>query len=174
MTAPPLIGIAGLKNAGKTTLAEHLIGELTRRRLIVSSVKHAHHSVEVDQEGRDTWRHREAGAHEVALVTPKRVAIMHELRGDPEPSLFDVVDRLGPADIVVVEGFKAVDFPKIEVRRTGVAELGSAAAGVIAIASDAPIANATLPVLPLDDVAGIADFIIDRFALETGDARALG
>jgi molybdopterin-guanine dinucleotide biosynthesis protein B len=174
MTHPPLLGIAGLKNAGKTTLAERLIGELTRRGLTVSSIKHAHHSVDVDEPGRDSHRHREAGAREVALVTARRVALMRELRGEREPTVFEIAARLAPADLVIVEGFKSSPFPKIEVRRAGMPPLGDAATDIIAIASDTPIQDASRRVLPLDDVATIADFIIDRFALEAGDARVLG
>jgi molybdopterin-guanine dinucleotide biosynthesis protein MobB len=175
MTGAPAIGIAGYKNAGKTTLAERLIAELTQRGYRVSTVKHAHHSVDLDEPGRDSYRHREAGAHEVALATSRRLAIMRELRGAPEPSLFDILARLDPVDLVIVEGFKAESFPKIEVRRRGMADPRAAEiGGVIAIASDAPIAGADRPVLPLDDIAIIADFIVDRFSLEAGHARATG
>lgn len=174
MTHPPLIGITGLKNAGKTTLAERLIRELSTRGFTVSSIKHAHHTVDIDEPGRDSHRHREAGAREVALATAKRFAIMHELRDAPEPSVFEIAERLAPADLVIVEGFKSQPFPKIEVRREGVTPLGETASGIIAIASDAPVSDGEHIVLPLDDISRIADFIINRFALEAGDARALG
>jgi len=175
MTGVPVIGIAGYKNAGKTTLAERLIAELTARGYRVSTVKHAHHSVDLDEPGRDSYRHRQAGAHEVALATSRRLAIMRELRGAPEPTLRDILVRLDPVDLVVVEGFKAEPFPKIEVRRRAAADPRAAAIeGVIAIASDEPIAGADRPVLPLDDIAVIADFIVDRFSLEAGHARAAG
>ena len=175
MTAQPVIGIAGFKNAGKTTLAERLITELTVRGLSVSTVKHAHHSVEIDQKGRDTYRHRAAGAHEVALATSARFAVMRELRGAPEPSLTEILSRLAPVDLIIVEGFKSEPIPKIEVRRSA-ASSGPAAdmPGVIAIASDIPEPNTHLPVFALDDVSGIAEFIIDRCSLEVANARALG
>ena len=172
MNHPPMIAIAGHKNAGKTTLCERLIGELCARGLTVSSIKHAHHTVDIDQPGRDSYRHREAGASEVALVTAKRVAIMHELRDTAEPSVFDIAARLMPVDIVVVEGFKAEDIPKIEIRRDGIVPLGDKAGHIVAIASDSPIEAGTLPVLPLDDIAQMADFIINMFSLEAGDARS--
>ena len=162
MTGHRLIGIAGGKNAGKTTLVERLVCELAGRGLIVSTVKHAHHTVDVDQPGRDSHRHRMAGAREVALITPKRWAIMHELRGAPEPEIADLLSKLAPADVVVVEGFKQTDFPKIEVRRANTTStpLGADIPGIVAIVSDYPIADATVPVLLLDDVPAIADFVI--------------
>ena len=175
MTDQPVIGIAGLKNAGKTTLAERLIAELTGRGLTVSTVKHAHHNVDIDEPGRDTHRHRAAGAREVAFATPARFAIMHELRGAPEPSLAEILARLAPADLIIVEGFKSEPIPKIEVRRNE-ASPGPATElpGVIAIATNAPDPDSHLPAFALDDVTGIAEFIIDRFCLEAANARALG
>ena len=115
----PRFGIVGRKNAGKTTLVARLVAELTGRGLRVATVKHAHHSLEVDREGTDSWKHREAGASEVALVGPNRWAIMAELRGAPEPGLDDIVSRLSPCDIVLIEGFKGGGHPKLEVRRGG-------------------------------------------------------
>jgi molybdopterin-guanine dinucleotide biosynthesis protein B len=175
MTNQPVIGISGYKNAGKTTLTERLIAELTARGLSVSSVKHAHHSVDIDEPGRDTHRHREAGAYEVALATSSRFAIMHELRGAPEPQLNEILSRLAPVDLIIVEGFKSEPIPKIEVRREGAARaLATDIPGIIAIASDAPPKDTHLPVFALDDISGIAAFIIGQFSLEAGNARALG
>lgn len=165
---PPLFCIAGYKNAGKTTLTERLVREITERGLAVSTVKHAHHSVDIDQPGRDSYRHRVAGAREVALVTGARWAIMHELRGAAEPPLADIVARLGPCDLVLVEGYKHGDHPKIEVRRSGGdrPELAGSDKNVVAIASDREEADAPVPVFDLDDVAGIADFILAHVGLE--------
>ena len=112
-----VIGIVGWKNSGKTTLASALIRELSARGLTVNSIKHAHHGVDVDQPGTDSYQHREAGAQEVILAGGQRFAIMHELRGVEEPTMDDLLARLGPCDWVVVEGFKTHNHPKIEVHR---------------------------------------------------------
>lgn len=175
MSRPPVIAIAGYKKAGKTTLVERLVAAFTARGLTVSTVKHAHHSVDLDQPGRDSHRHRVAGAREVAVVTSARWAIMHELGGAPEPSLGEIVARLSPADLVIAEGFKAADVAKIEVRRAGAGQppLEGEVTGLIAIASDGPVPGTTLPVLALDDTEAICDFIASHFALERADARAL-
>lgn len=156
-----VIGIVGWKNCGKTTLASALIRELCRRGLTVNSIKHAHHSVDVDQPGTDSYRHREAGAREVILAGGQRIAIMRELRGDGEPSLDELLARLGPCDWVVVEGFKAHDHPKIEVHRRECtrAPLYPEDASIIAVATDYE-SDFTGPGFDLDDVSGIADFIL--------------
>jgi molybdopterin-guanine dinucleotide biosynthesis protein B len=161
----PVIGVVGWKNAGKTTLVERLVAELVRRGWRVATVKHAHHDAEIDQPGRDSWRHRAAGAHEVALVTGRRWAIMHEAR-DAAPTLGEVIARLGPADVVLVEGFKNEPHPKIEVRAATADRPGEDIApgdpNVVAIAADRQPANSTLPWFRRDDVAGLADFIAAR------------
>src|SRR5690606_10662771 len=139
-----VIGIAGWKNSGKTTLTERLLAELVGRGWRISTVKRAHHDADVDHEGTDSFRHRRAGASEVLLTTGKRWALMHELRGEDEPPLEALLARLSPCDLVVVEGFKTGDHPKIEVRRT---EAGDhtplpASANVVAIAADHAVADA--------------------------------
>ena len=101
-----VIGVAGFKNAGKTTLVEKLVAELTRRGYRVSTVKHAHHSFDIDHEGRDSFRHRKAGASEVAVVSRHRWAIIHESREEAEPTLQEILAKLGPCDLVIVEGYK--------------------------------------------------------------------
>jgi molybdopterin-guanine dinucleotide biosynthesis protein B len=162
----PVIGIAGWKNSGKTTLVERLVAELVRRGWRVATVKHAHHEAQIDDGATDSARHRRAGAAEVALVTGARWAIVHELRGEEEPTLDEVLARLSPSDLVIVEGYKREPIPKIEVRRAEQASKEPLAAGdpnVIAIAADHAVADAGLPVFALDDIASIADFIAKRF-----------
>jgi len=161
----PVLGVAGWKNSGKTTLVERLVSELTRRGLRVATIKHAHHDAEVDREGTDSFRHREAGAVEVALVTGARWAIVHELRGEAEPLLGHILQRLSPCDLVLVEGYKRENIPKIEVRRRAAARDEPMAPGdnnVIAIAADHPIAATSLPIFGIDDIPQIADFIVSR------------
>jgi molybdopterin-guanine dinucleotide biosynthesis protein B len=160
---PPVVGIAGWKNSGKTTLAVRLIEELTRRGLRVASVKHAHHAFRIDDAETDSARHRRAGAAQVAIVSAARWALVSELSGAPEPSLEEVVARLEPCDLVVVEGYKAAPIPKIETRRRAAAEatpLADADPNVIAIAADHPVEGGGLPVFALDDAAGIADLVM--------------
>ncbi len=166
MTA--VIGIAGWKNSGKTTLAVKLIAELTRRGYCVASVKHAHHDADIDHEGTDTYRHRAAGAVEVALVTGARWALVHELHGEAEPSLAETLARLSPADIVIVEGYKREAIAKIEVRRREAAQTDPMAPhdpNIIAVAADRPVGQSTTPVFHLDDLAAIANFLVGRFGL---------
>lgn len=161
---PPLFGVAGWKNSGKTTLAAALIRELTRRGYAVSALKHAHENYDIDHAGRDSYKLREGGARRVVLSSAKRWAIMHELRDEPEAQFRDLVAQAGPCDLVVVEGFKNEVFPKLEIRRDGAASrrpLAHTIPNVVAIASDHPAQESdTTPVFHIDDVAGIADFII--------------
>ncbi|HEY9056713.1 MAG TPA: molybdopterin-guanine dinucleotide biosynthesis protein B [Aurantimonas sp.] len=160
-----LFGITGWKNSGKTTLTERLVTELTHRGYRVSTVKHAHHAFDIDTPGTDSFRHRSAGASEVAIVSSTRWALMHELRGESEPTLHAIIARLEPCDIVLVEGFKAAPHPKIECRRTASKErtpmLGTIPA-IAAIAADHAVEEAAVPVFDLDDVAAIASFIIGQ------------
>jgi molybdopterin-guanine dinucleotide biosynthesis protein B len=156
-----VIGIVGWKNSGKTTLASALIRELSNRGLTVNSIKHAHHMVDVDQPGTDSYKHREAGAREVILAGGQRFAIMHELRGAREPTLDELLGRLGPCDWVVVEGFKTHSHPKIEVhRREGSrSPLYLEDASIVAVAADYR-ADFPGPVFGANDVTAIADFIL--------------
>lgn len=156
-----VIGVAGFKNAGKTTLVERLVRHLTAEGLRVSTVKHAHHSFDIDHEGRDSFRHRKAGAAEVAVISRERTAIIHELRGEAEPSLADVLARLSPCDLVIVEGYKRDSHDKIEVRNLalGHPELAGEDPTVVAIAATAAIEGAPVPVFSRDDVAALAAFI---------------
>ncbi|MEK0083871.1 molybdopterin-guanine dinucleotide biosynthesis protein B [Benzoatithermus flavus] len=159
-----VFGVVGWKNNGKTTLVVRLVEHLTGRGLRVSTVKHAHHEVELDQPGKDTWRHREAGAQEVVLATARRFAIVHELRGAPEPSLDELLARLAPCDLVLVEGFKRFAHPKLEVHRRarGTPLLAREDPSIVALATDEPFPDLPLPQFDLDDVAGIAAFILER------------
>lgn len=162
MTTPHVFGIAGWKNSGKTGLAVRLVEEFTRRGYRISTIKHAHHDFDIDKVGADSYRHRQAGAHEVALVSGTRFAIMHELRGEPEPAFEDILARLGPCDLVLVEGYKREPVPKIEARRTAAAKrqpLAPTDPHILAIAADHPVGDTELPVFDLDDTMAIADFI---------------
>jgi len=160
-------GVTGWKNAGKTGLMERLVAEITGRGITVSTVKHAHHSTDVDQPGRDSHRHREAGAREVMLASPNRWALMHELRGADEPPLEELLARLSPVDLVLVEGFKRGDHPKIEAHRaeTGKPLLAEENPSVRAVAADTPQPGCALPVFDLDDTGAIADFILREVGL---------
>lgn len=157
-----IFGITGWKNSGKTTLTERLVAEFRRRGKRVATVKHAHHDFDIDHPGTDSFRHRAAGASEVAIVSDRRWALMHELDGAAEPTLDDVIARLAPCDIVLVEGYKLDDHMKIEVRRLGAREtrpLAGFVPNVVAIAADHPLPGEALPTFGLDDVGVIADFI---------------
>jgi molybdopterin-guanine dinucleotide biosynthesis protein B len=159
----PVFGITGWKNSGKTTLTERLVASFVRRGLRVSTVKHAHHDFDIDKPGTDSHRHRMAGASEVAIVSGRRYAIMHELRDEAEPNLETILARLSPCDLVLVEGYKREAHPKIEARRSTAANterLAPADPSILAVAADHRQADETLPVFDLDDVEAIADFIL--------------
>src|SRR5262249_9989743 len=143
---------------GKTTLIENLIRIFAARNLSVSTVKLTHHDIEPDPPGKDSRRHREAGAREVALVGPKRTQILSE----EVPDLPALLQRLAPVDLILVEGFLDADMPKIEIFRSELGETLRALhrSDLVAIASDGPV-DTTLPLLPLNDAAAIADFILD-------------
>lgn len=162
MTTARVFGVTGWKNSGKTTLTERLVAELVRRGWKVSTVKHAHHDFDIDKEGADSYRHRQAGATEVAVVSGRRWALMHELRDEDEPRLADILARLAPADIVIVEGYKRESHRKIEVRRREARSHEPLAPGdpnIVAIAADSDQPGETLPVFDLDDIRAIADFV---------------
>jgi len=171
----PVVGITGWKNSGKTTLVTRVVSELTHRGYSVSTVKHAHHAFDVDHPGTDSFRHREAGAIEVALVSGYRWVLMHENQPDEdEPGLGDFLPRMAPRDIIVVEGYKRENFPKIEVRRTAARKhdpLALTDPTVIAIAADHPVKDTDKPVFDLDDVTAITDFIVATFRLRALEAR---
>jgi molybdopterin-guanine dinucleotide biosynthesis protein B len=164
----PVFGVTGWKNSGKTTLVTRLVTEFTRRGYRVSTVKHAHHEFDIDKPATDSFRHREAGAAEVMIVSGNRWALMHELRGDAEPPLEAALGRLSPCDLVLVEGYKREGHPKIEARRRAARQtepLAPADSSILAVAADHPADGGGLPVFDLDDVTGIADFIAARLSL---------
>jgi molybdopterin-guanine dinucleotide biosynthesis adapter protein len=153
-----IIGLAGWSGSGKTTLVTKVIPVLVRRGLTVATVKHAHHEFDTDQPGKDSWLHRQAGASEVAIASSRRWAIVHELSGAPEPALEDILAKLSPVDLVIVEGFKRHPHPKLEVYRAAVGKplLHPDDDCIVAIATDAPLPQASVPVLMLDDIEAIA------------------
>ena len=158
------IGIVGWSGAGKTTLITRLIPELNRRGLSVSTIKHAHHGFEVDQPGKDSYEHRAAGAREVLVASAKRIALMRELRGAPEPTLTELLRLLAPADLVLIEGFKRHPIVKIEVFReaNGKPQLYPQDEGVVALVSDSAPPSG-LPHASLDRIGAVAD-LIERIA----------
>ncbi len=157
-----LFGVAGWSGSGKTTLLVRLIPELVGRGLRVSTIKHAHHAFDVDQPGKDSFRHREAGATEVLIGSANRWALMHELRGDPELTLADMIARMSPVDLLIIEGFKHGPHPKLEVWRESVGKplLQPNDPTIRAVVSDGSAQGLAVPVLSLEDVAGVADFIM--------------
>lgn len=157
-----LIGFAGWSGAGKTTLLDDLIPALVRRGVKVSTIKHAHHEFDVDKPGKDSHRHRMAGATEVLVSSMNRWALIHELRGAPEADLPELLAHLAPVDLVLVEGFKRNRHPKIEIWRAEVGKpfLHPDDPFIVGIASDAPIADAPLPVIDLNDAEALADFVM--------------
>jgi molybdopterin-guanine dinucleotide biosynthesis protein B len=157
-----VIGIAGWSGAGKTTLLARLVPRLVARGLRVSTVKHAHHGFDVDQPGKDSHTHRQAGATEVLISSARRFALVHELRGTAEPSLAELLAKLAPVDLVIVEGFKHGPHPKIEVFRAEVGKplLHPDDPQIVAVASDRPLAAATVPVVGLDDIDAVVDIML--------------
>jgi len=156
-----IFGIAGWSGSGKTTLIEQLIPRFVGRGLKVSLIKHAHHSFDVDHPGKDSYRHREAGCGEVAVVSEKRWVIMHELRGEPEPTLDDQIKRVSPCDLLLVEGYKHYAMPKLEIRRkeNGKPLLHPEDEHIVAVASDTTL-ETKLPMFDLSDYDGIGNFIL--------------
>ena len=159
-------GVTGWKNAGKTGLMERLVTEFTGRGLHVSTLKHAHHTFDVDHSGKDSHRHREAGATEVLLVSRRRWALMRELRDEPEPTLEDLLARMSPADLILVEGWKRDRHPKVEAHRqeTGQPLIAPDDPTIRFVASDVAL-DLDRPVLPLDDTVAIADRIAGELGL---------
>ncbi len=162
-----VIGIAGYSGSGKTTLIEKVIPVLVREGLRVSLIKHAHHEFDVDQPGKDSYRHRHAGCSEVLVTSSKRWALMHELRGTREPTLQEQLRHLSPCDLVIVEGFKAEPIPKVEVHRrdSHAPLLHPEDPYIVAVATDEPLAT-TLPQLAVDDAEAVARFVMHHLGLD--------
>jgi molybdopterin-guanine dinucleotide biosynthesis protein B len=168
-----IFGLAGWSGAGKTSLMVRLLPELTGRGLSVSTMKHAHHAFDVDTPGKDSYEHRQAGATEVLVTSANRWALMHELRGAPEARLEELVKRMTPVDLLLIEGFKHHPHDKLEIFRRAVGKplLCVSDPGVVAVASDGPVPEARVPVIDLDDTRAIADFIAAHCGLVRGKAR---
>lgn len=170
-----VFGLAGWSGSGKTTLLTRLLPAFRERGVSVSTIKHAHHAFDVDQPGKDSYRHREAGATEVMVSSERRWALMHELRGAAEPSLEQLLRHMSPVDLVIVEGFKRAAVPKLEIYRPSIGKplLASEDSEIVAIASDLPVAGlGQLPRFALDDIGTIADFIIAHLGLKGQDRGA--
>ncbi len=164
-----VLGLVGWSGSGKTTLLTALIPCLRARGLRVSTIKHAHHAVELDRPGKDSYRHRHAGAEETILANAARFALFSEHREAPEPDLAALVARLAPVDLVLVEGFKSYAFPKIEVFRPSLGKKRLAPeADIIAVASDAALLDEALPVLDLNAPESVTYFIVSRLGLHQG------
>ncbi len=170
-----VFGVVGWKNSGKTGLVERLVAYFAAMGLKVSTVKHAHHEFDVDQDGTDSARHRAAGAGEVLVASSRRWALMHELSGGREPSLHELLARLSPADLVLVEGFKAARHPKIEAFRAAEAHplIAPTDPTVRALASDVSLPDIDRPVFRLDDTEAIAAFIAAECGLALGQPAEL-
>jgi len=162
-----LYGITGWKNSGKTTLMERLVDDITARGFSVSTVKHAHHSFDVDHAGKDSFRHRTAGARQVLLASRNRWALMHELRGEAEPTLDELLQHLAPVDLVLIEGYKRDRHAKIEAHRaaTGQPLIASEDDTIRAVVSDSAPDGLRIPVMDLNDTRTIADFILTEVGL---------
>lgn len=169
------LGFAGYSGSGKTTLIEQLIPRFVERQLRVSLIKHAHHTFDIDRPGKDSFRHREAGASEVLISSRDRWVLMHELRGEQEPDLHAQLSALTPCDLVLVEGYKFSDLPKIEVWRASAGKpmLWPNDTNIVAVASDGPV-DTSLPTLDINNPTRIAGFISEYFNLQnaTGSAAA--
>ncbi len=170
-----VFGLAGWSGSGKTTLLVTLIPELVRRGLTVSTIKHAHHEFDVDQPGKDSYEHRAAGASEVLVSSSRRFALMHELRGAAEPTLDELLGRMNPVDLILVEGFQNHPHDKLEVYRPTLAKplLCAEDRHVVAVASDAPVVKLPVPRLELSDIGAIADFIVAHCGLSATTKRTV-
>lgn len=168
MAVSKCFGIAGWKNSGKTTLVAGLVAELSARGLVVSTIKHAHHTFDLDQKETDSFKHREAGAREVLLVSEKRWALQHELSGNGEPPFDEMLKRLSPCDLVLVEGYKREPIPRIEVLGPTSPDqpLWKSDPHVKAIAAESAIEGSALPFFRRDQYTEIADFILNFHGIE--------
>lgn len=169
-----IFGLVGRSGSGKTTLMVELVPALRRRGLTVSTLKHAHHGFDIDRPGKDSWRHREAGAEEVMLVSGTRWALLHEIRDDVEPPLEQLIARMSPVDLVLIEGFHTHGHPALEVHRPseGHALMWAPGSDIVAVASDEPLDGLGVPLLDLGDVEAIADLVLARAIRFAGTSPA--
>ncbi len=167
---PAIFGVTGWKNSGKTRLVAGLVSTLRSRGFTVSTIKHAHHGFDVDKPGTDSYAHREAGACEVALVSGNRWVVMHEMRGDDEPTLDEILAKLEPCDVVIIEGFKRYPHAKIEATRSETKRdtpLWPSDTSIVAVASDYPVEDCDRALFDLNDIPKIADFVVSHLGLAT-------
>ena len=169
-----VFGLAGWSGSGKTTLVVRLIPALVGRGLRVSTMKHAHHNFDVDRPGKESYEHRAAGASEVLVTSGRRWALMHELREAPEPSVEALIGHMTPVDLLLIEGFKRQTHDKLEVHRPALGKplLCTEDPHIVAVASDAPLSETGRPRLDLDDIEGIADFVVRHCGLTQAGAGA--
>jgi molybdopterin-guanine dinucleotide biosynthesis protein B len=169
-----IIGLAGWSGSGKTTLIAKVIPRLIARGLMVSTLKHAHHGFDLDQPGKDSFFHRAAGATEVVISSAKRFAILHELREEAEWDLPDLIGKMSPVDLVLVEGYKRDAFPKLEIHRAanGKPLIHPEDPHIVAVAADTPLPDAGVPVIDLNDIEGIADVLV-KHAVPVGEAAMM-
>jgi|TARA_B110000211_G_C14079429_1_gene553759 molybdopterin-guanine dinucleotide biosynthesis protein B len=162
-----IYGVTGGKNTGKTGLIERLVKEFVIRGVTVSTIKHAHHDTDIDQPGRDSHRHREAGAHQVVLSSKHRWAVMTELRDAPEADLKSIIRSLEPVQLTLIEGYKNDPHPKIETFRLVISKplLALTNSSIKGVASDSPISGLEIPIFDLNDTGKIADFISEEVRL---------
>ena len=168
-----IFGLTGWSGSGKTTLLIRLLPVLIRRGLTVSTMKHGHHRIDVDTPGKDSYRHRDAGAREVLVASSSRWALMHELRNSPEPTMEELIRHMTPVDLLLVEGYKAVGHDKLEVHREAVNKdpMYISNSSIVAVASDRPNPSVQMPWFDLDDTDAIADFIVGYCSLLTPAER---
>ncbi len=165
-----IFGIVGMSGSGKTELLVKLIPELTRRGVEVSTIKHTHHNVEIDMPGKDSYRHRKSGAKQVMVASSGRWSLVHELRDTAEPSLEELIEKMEPADLLLVEGYKRGDHDKMEVFRHDHEQelLAPGDEHILVVAADGPIDGLRIPLIDLNDVPAIADFILAHTGLDKG------
>ena len=163
-----VFGLIGWSGSGKTTLMVKLLPELTERGFTVSTMKHSHHSFDIDRRGKDSFEHRQAGASEVLVSSSCRWALMHELRGDAEPSMNELITHMTPVDLLLIEGFKNHKHDKLEIYREsiGMPLFCSEDEQIVAVACDSPLEGLHIPVIDLNETAAIADFIIEHCGLK--------
>jgi molybdopterin-guanine dinucleotide biosynthesis protein B len=162
-----VFGLVGWSGAGKTTLMVGILPLIAARGIRVSTMKHAHHYFDIDVPGKDSYRHREAGASEVLITSSGRWVLMHELRDEAEPPIRDLIERMTPVDLLLIEGFKTHAHPKLEVYRQAEARplMWQPGSDIVAVATDVALPEVSVPVLDINDHAGIVDFILTRTGL---------